>query len=291
MNGWSFRAMGTTVRVLTDERATASAVSWAGEAIRLTFEREERRFSRFRADSELSRINRADGRPIRVSPTFASVMRLALDSSAVTGGLFDPTVLGALKAAGYDRDFDEVLAGARGALHPATPCGRWRDVILEDDLLSLPCGVGVDLGGLVKGWTADVAASRAVDGGLPWALVNAGGDLRIAGDAPPVAVAVEDPDDPDVELVRLMVREGGVATSSIRSRSWGAGLHHVIDPRTGAPSETDLLQVTVTASTCADAEVRAKAVLLRGSIAADESAVAVSSGGHIFVSVPSEEAA
>jgi FAD:protein FMN transferase len=291
LNGWSFRAMGTTVRVLMDERATASAVSSAGEAIRLTFDREERRFSRFRAESELSRINRAAGRPTRVSPIFASVMRLALDSAAATGGLFDPTVLGALKAAGYDRDFDEVVAGARGALHPATPCGRWRDVILEDDLLCLPSGVGVDLGGLVKGWTVDRAAARVMDAGLRWALVNAGGDLRIAGGAPPVSVAIEDPDDPDVELGRLMVREGGVATSSIRSRSWGAGLHHVIDPRTGSPSETDLIQVTVAASTCAEAEVRAKTVLLRGSLAADESAVAVSSGGHVFVSVPWEEAA
>ncbi|MDP9119048.1 MAG: FAD:protein FMN transferase [Actinomycetota bacterium] len=291
MNGWSFRAMGTTVRVLTDERATAFAVSSAGEAIRLTFEREERRFSRFRADSELSRVNSAAGRPIRVSPTFASVMRLALDSAAATDGLFDPTVLGALKAAGYDRDFDELLAGARGALHPATTSGRWRDVILEDDLLALPRGAGVDLGGLVKGWTADTAASRALGAGLPWVLVNAGGDLRIMGDAPPVSVAIEDPDDPSVELGRLMVREGGVATSSIRSRSWGAGLHHVIDPRTGAPSETDVIQVTVAASTCADAEVRAKAGLLRGSSAADGSAVTVSSGGHVFVSVPMEEAA
>lgn len=291
MNGWSFRAMGTTVRVLTDERAPASAVSSAAGAIRHTFEREERRFSRFRADSELSLVNTAAGHPTRVSPTFASVMRLALDAAAATGGLFDPAVLGALKAAGYDRGFDEVLAGARGALHPATPCGRWRDVVLEDDGLLLPSGVGVDLGGLVKGWTADRAASRAMDAGLPWALVNAGGDLRVAGSAPPVSVAVEDPDDPDVELGRLTVRAGGVATSSIRSRSWGAGLHHVIDPRTGAPSATDLIQVTVAASTCAEAEVRAKAVLLRGSIAADESTVAVSSDGHVFVSVPTEEAA
>ena len=218
-------------------------------------------------------------------------MRLALDAAASTDGLFDPTVLGAMEAIGYDRDFDDVLAGARGVLHPSSPCGRWRDVVLEDDHLQLPAGVGLDLGGLVKGWTADAAATRAVEAGLPWVLVNAGGDLRIAGDAPRIDIAVEDPDDPASELGRLSVREGGVASSSTRSRSWGAGLHHVIDPRTGSPSATDLVQVTVTAPTCAEAEVLAKAVLLRGSGAAGDAAVTVTTLGRVLVTVPIEEAA
>lgn len=281
--------MGTSVRVLT-EGACALATGPAARAIVGTFEREERRFSRFRGDSELSLVNAA-GRPVRISASFRSVMRLALDAAASTEGLFDPTVLGAMEAIGYDRDFDEVLAGARGVLHPTSPCGRWRDVVLKDDLLRLPAGVGLDLGGLVKGWAADAAAVRAVDAGLPWVLVNAGGDLRIAGDAPRIDIAVEDPDDPQNELGRLSVREGGVATSSTRSRSWGDGLHHVIDPRTGSPSTTDLVQVTVTAPTCAEAEVRATAALLRGSASSGEAAVAVSSRGRVLVTVPIEEAA
>jgi thiamine biosynthesis lipoprotein len=283
--------MGTSIRVLTDARALESAVSSAAAAVRRTFEREERRFSRFRADSELSLVNAADGRPVRVSATFGSVTRLALDAARSTAGLFDPTVLGAMEAIGYDRDFDDVLAGARGVLHPTGPCGRWREVRLDDDVVRLPVGVGLDLGGLAKGWTADGAAVRAVDAGLPWVLVNAGGDLRIAGDAPKIAIAVEDPDDPCIELGRLSIREGGVATSTVRRRSWGPGLHHVIDPRTAAPSETDLLQVTVTASTCAEAEVRATEVLLRGSKAAGRAAVAVSAGGDMLVTVPIEVAA
>jgi thiamine biosynthesis lipoprotein len=165
--------MGSSIRVLTDERANGHAVSSAAGAIRRTFEREERRFSRFRADSELSRVNAADGRSIRVSTPFASVTRLALDAAASTGGLFDPTVLGAMEAIGYDRDFDEVLAGARGMLQPTDPCGRWRDVRLHDDVLRLPGGVGLDLGGLAKGWTADLAAERALDAGLPWVATYA----------------------------------------------------------------------------------------------------------------------
>jgi thiamine biosynthesis lipoprotein len=290
VRGWNFRAMGTLVRVLTDG-GSAVPNGPAARAIARTFEREERRFSRFRGDSELSLVNAAEGQPFPISAPFRSVMRLALDAAASTDGLFDPTVLGAMEAIGYDRDFDEVLAGARGALHPSSPCGRWRDVILEDDLLQLPPGIGLDLGGLVKGWAADLAAERAVEAGLPWVLVNAGGDLRIAGDAPLIDVSVEDPDDPESELGRLSLREGGVASSSTRSRSWGDGVHHVIDPRTGSPSATDLVQVTATAPTCAEAEVLAKAVLLRGSGAAGNAAVTVTIHGRVLVAVPIEEAA
>ena len=283
--------MGTSVRVLTEGGGSEVPTSLADRAIVRTFEREERRFSRFRGDSELSLVNAAGGRSVRISESFRSVMRLALDAAASTGGLFDPTVLGALEAVGYDRTFDDVLAGARGASHPTGPCGRWRDVSLEDDLLRLPAGVGLDLGGLVKGWTADEAATRAVDAGLPWVLVNAGGDLRIAGDAPRIDIAVEDPDDPASELGRLSVREGGVASSSTRSRAWGDGLHHVIDPTTGSASATDLVQVTVTAPTCAEAEILAKAVLLRGSGAAGGAAVSVTSQGRVLVTAPIEETA
>jgi FAD:protein FMN transferase len=288
---WSFRAMGTTVRVVTDGSAREKLRARVAAAITDTFGEEERRFSRFRAESELSRVNAAAGRPVRVSPTFAGVLELALEAAAETGGLFDPTVLDALVAAGYDRDFDELIAGARGMLHPVRPCGRWRDVRVDRDDVELPPGVGVDLGGLAKGWTADLAASRAVDAGLPWALVNAGGDLALAGRAPTISVAVEDPDDPERELGRLHVRGGGVATSSVRARAWGDGMHHVIDPRTGAPARTALVQATAVASTCARAEIAATAILLGGPEAASGAAVTVWADDRVVVHVPAEEAA
>jgi thiamine biosynthesis lipoprotein len=288
---WSFRAMGTTVRVATEETARRGARARAAAAIAETFDEEERRFSRFRAESELSRVNAAAGRATRVSSTFAVVLELALEAAAETGGLFDPTVLDALVAAGYDRDFDELIAGARGMLHPARPCGRWRDVRVDRDHVELPPGVGVDLGGLAKGWTADLAASRAVDAGMPWALVNAGGDLALAGRAPMISVAVEDPDDPERELGRLHVQGGGVATSSIRARAWGDGMHHVIDPRTGAPAETALVQATAVGSTCAKAEIAATAILLGGPGAASGAAVTVWADDRVVVHVPAEEAA
>ena len=287
---WGFRAMGTSVRVATDD-LSPNVITRSERLIAATFRTEERRFSRFRGDSELSRLNAAAGRSVRVSRGFAEVLGLALEAAEETGGLFDPTVLHALAAAGYDRDFDEVLAGARGALHPVQPCGRWREVVMESDRVRLPPGAGLDLGGLVKGWTADLAASRAVDAGLPWVLVNAGGDLRVAGRAPRISVMVEDPDDPERELGRLSVAEGGVATSSIRARAWGEGSHHLIDPRTGAPSRTELVQVTTVGTTCARAEVAAKAILLGGVETAPGAALTVWRDGHLEIHVPSEEAA
>jgi thiamine biosynthesis lipoprotein len=287
---WSFRAMGTTVRVATEATGRRGARLRAAAAIADTFDEEERRFSRFRAESELSRVNAAAGRATRVSPTFAVVLELALQAAAETGGLFDPTVLDALVAAGYDRDFDEVIAGARGMLHPTRPCGRWRDVRLDRDVVRLPRGVGLDLGGLAKGWTADLAATRAVDAGLPWVMVNAGGDLAVIGRPPRISVAVEDPDDPSRELGRLHVQGGGVATSSIRARAWG-NMHHVIDPRTGAPARTALVQATAVADTCAGAEIAAKAILLGGPDAARGAAATVWADGRVVVHVPAEEAA
>jgi thiamine biosynthesis lipoprotein len=175
-------------------------------------------------------------------------------------------VLDAVIAAGYDRDFDELLAGARGALRPARPSGRAGDVEIDADCLRIPEGVGLDLGGIAKGWTVDVAAEAAVASGLPWALVNAGGDLRIAGWPPPegIDVGLEDPEVADALAGRLLLDEGAIATSSVTRRAWGEGLHHLIDPLTALPVNGPVLQATVWAPTCAEAEVRAKEALLEG---------------------------
>ncbi len=265
-----FRAMGTDVTLLSDEGVDPRAFSRAARIAELTFAREERRFSRFRGDSELSRVNERAGRWTAVSDGFATLLRLSLQGSRRSGGRFDPTVLPALVAAGYDRDFDEVLAGARGALNRPMPCGRWREVLVRDGRVHLPEGVGLDFGGVAKGRTADLAAEAAVHAaGLPWAVVNAGGDLRLSGDAPSpgITVRIEDPDDRTAELGRLTLRSGALASSSVTTRSWGPGLHHLIDPSTGVPAASEVLQATVWADTCAEAEIRSTWALLEGAAA------------------------
>lgn len=276
----TFRAMGTGVLVIApataDPRVRADALS----RIRSVFSAEELRFSRFRGDSELSSVNAAAGRWTTISPGFERLVRFALDQAERTGGLFDPAALDAVVAAGYDRDFDEVLAGARGTLHPPRPCGRWAEIEVRPGELRLPRGVGLDLGGVAKGWTVDLAVDAALQSGLPWAFVSAGGDLRIAGDTPGIDVAIEDPADADAEVVRVRLSRGALASSSITKRAWGPGLHHVIDPRTGIPSDDRTLQATVWAPTCAEAEVRATWALLTGpsALATINGAIATADG-------------
>ena len=281
-----FRAMGTAVSVIGPDVSGSRAAARATEAVRTVFEREEDRFSRFRPESELTKVNEAAGRDTRLSPGFAALLRRALEGAERTAGLFDPTVLPALRAAGYDRDFDEVLEGARGALHPAVPCGRWRAVHLDGLHLRMPEGVALDFGGIAKGWTVDRGAEAAVRAGLPWALVNAGGDLRLAGEAPDVTIAVEDPGNPDTECARLHLSSGALATSSITTRAWGDGLHHLIDPRSGKPTAGDVVQATVWARSCAHAEVLAKAAIVGGrSAVAHVPAAVVTVDGDLVLSM------
>ena len=133
---------------------------------------------------------------------------------------------------------------------------------------------------MAKGWTADLAAEAAVRSGLPWALVSAGGDLRIAGDTTGVEVAIEDPWAATEEVARVRLVSGALASSSTTRRAWGPGLHHVIDPRTGAPSDALALQATVWAPTCAEAETLATWAILTGPAALDTipGAIATSDG-------------
>lgn len=260
----AFRAMGTRVRCIAP--AGHATFEPAVASVRATFEREELRFSRFRGDSELSRVNAAAGSWTTVSPAFAELVGFAIAAWERTHGRFDPTLLGAMVAAGYDRDFDEIVAGARAELHAGTPARGAGDVRLDGRRLRLPDGVALDLGGVAKGWTVDLAARAAVAAGLPWALIEAGGDLRLDGE-PPVGgleIAVEDPESSDADVGRIVVRDGALATSSVTRRAWGPGRHHLIDPATGAPSIGPVLQATVWASTCADAEIASKDALLEG---------------------------
>ena len=219
-----------------------------------------------------------------MSAGFERLVRFSLRQADRTEGLFDPTVLHAMIAAGYDRDYDEVLAGARGVLHPPQPCGRWAEIELRAGGLRLPADVGLDFGGVAKGWAADLAAEAAVHSGLPWALVSAGGDLRIAGDCIGIEVAIEDPWLATEEVARIRLTNGALASSSTTRRAWGPGLHHVIDPRTGAPSDAAALQATVWAPTCAEAETLATWAILVGPPALDTvpGAIATTDGSLVM---------
>jgi thiamine biosynthesis lipoprotein len=287
----TFRAMGTTVGVVTAPTVDRAAFVEAIRGVESTFRAHEERFSRFLEGSELSQVNARAGSWTSVSDEFSSMLSEALDGARRTNGLFDPTVLPALVAAGYDRDFDDVLAGARNALRIVAPCGRWADIEREGNMIRLPRDVALDFGGIAKGWTVDVAA-ELVSKVLPWVLVEAGGDLRVDGETelPGLDIALEDPHDPHAELLRFRLVEGALATSSVTRRSWGPNLHHLIDPRTGQPARTGVLQATSWAPMCREAELLSTWALLAGRSILDRiSATLVLEDGTVVTNMPSQD--
>ena len=223
----------------------------------------ESRWSRFRPDSDISRINAAAGTPVTVSVDTLDAVDAALAARDRTNGRFDPTVLPALLAAGYDRPFDQLTTPQR-PLAPR-PAGTSVAVDRARRAVTIGRGAGLDLGGIGKGLAADrVAGALLAASGVRGALVSLGGDIRCAGTAPaptPEAwgVAVE-----HIEGLVLALNDGAVATSTITKRRWGADAHHVIDPRSGAPARTALATATVVAATAAEAEVAATVALLDG---------------------------
>jgi thiamine biosynthesis lipoprotein len=260
----AFRAMGTEVSVV----AEADAAAGAGAEVARLFERWERALSRFRPDSELSRLNARAGRPVVVSELLLEALASALAAARATAGLYDPTLLRALERLGYDRSFEQVPARAPAAPVPDSPGGGWRHIRLDrrDRTVTLPEGVGVDLGGIGKGMAVDAAVERLRAGGLDAVMVDAGGDLRVLGTPAGLGawpVAIDGPGD----SLTVPLARGALATSGIGRRRWRRGAserHHLLDPRSGRPAWTGLWSVTVAAGTCARAEVAAKTAFILG---------------------------
>ncbi|HEV2056263.1 MAG TPA: FAD:protein FMN transferase [Methylomirabilota bacterium] len=211
------------------------------------------RLTRFSPDSELARLNAAAGRWIDASPELEALLRQSLVAYAMSGGLVHVGVLPALLAAGYTRDFAAGPTAASGDAIVAPPLPEMLEV--DGHRARLRPGTSIDLGGIAKGWLAD----RAVERIGPNALANLAGDLRARGAGPagegwPAGFGT----------TTVLLRDIGAATSGTEGRRWGPRLHHLIDPRTGRPAETDLVEVSVLAPTGAEAEVLAKTALLLG---------------------------
>ena len=235
------------------------------------FERWEERLSRFREDSELSQLNRAQGSLQRVSPWMGEVIQAALAAADYSQGIVVPTILGALEAAGYDRSFEKIEPSSGGTDLAPSEVADWRTIEFDPRrrTLRLPHGARLDLGGVAKGWAADRAVGRLKKTGP--VMVDASGDIAVSGPksgGQPWAIAVADPRNPDGRLAMLKILRGGVATSGRDYRRWkvnGDWRHHLIDPRTGLPAKTDIFSVTVVGLTALEAEVAAKVVAILGS--------------------------
>ena len=239
----------------------------------------EARFSRFSPESELTRLNQSAGAWFQASPELFEICRQAQDLVARTGGLFDPSILHALRRAGYDRSMDDLRGQEVEATFTVEPAvARGFGLALLDAArrsILLPAGMEVDLGGIAKGWIAEQAAHVLAEFSAA-CTVSAGGDMFLAGlpaGEPAWRVGLEDPADPGRDLAWLSAGPGAIATSSVARRRWlqgGKWRHHVIDPRTGAPATTSWLSVTVLAPHAAEAEAFAKALLIAGPGLADQ---------------------
>jgi FAD:protein FMN transferase len=263
----TFRAMGTSCAVAATTRSPGEPrlqrALAAGEAEVAAC---ERALSRFDPASDLSRLNGAGGDWVEVDGRLLEALSAALRARELTDGKFDPTILPALVAAGYDRSFDELEE------RPARSADGWRaaaDVEIDTRAgrARVEAGAAVDLGGIGKGFSASrtLTAMQSAWPGLPGGLVDLGGDIALAGETPdggPWRVAIADPRTPGATLATLAVESGGVATSGRDRRRFGPGrtLHHLIDPATGAPALAGPLTVTLVAPDAAEAESHATAL-------------------------------
>jgi len=262
-----FRAMGSDAHLVV----VGGSVGLV-ERARARVEELEQRWSRFLPGSEVSELTRRAGTAVTVSPDTMLLVDLAIEAFRLSGGSFDPTVLGDVVRAGYDRSFDALDGRDQSHLDLdpmsslTTGCG---DIQICGSTVCLPAGTGFDPGGIGKGLAADLVTEDLLEAGAEGACVNLGGDVRVRGTGPdhgPWTVAVEHPWSPE-PIARFGLLDGAVATSTSLKRRWVSGgevRHHLIDPGTGRPSDSDLTLVAAVAPNAWVAEIMAKSVLLRG---------------------------
>jgi thiamine biosynthesis lipoprotein len=267
----SFSALGTTATVAVVDHAALPA---ARELLGRLLDVVDLTCSRFRADSELVRVNRGAGETSSISSELTRFLRFALEAAEATNGRVDPTLGVQLRRAGYDRTFSLVRARDTWQVVPKTgPQPSWESISLDETLCTVrvPRGVELDLGATAKAVAADDAAITIAAACKTGVLVSLGGDLAVAGDPPTSGWAVQIADDHMAKAgsggPTVLVRAGGLATSSTTVRRWrtdGGDAHHILDPRTSRPAVTPWRTITVAAATCFEANLAATAAVVLG---------------------------
>lgn len=273
MRSSAWDAIGTTIRmVVTDPSKVGAARAILTDDLAAL----DGACSRFRGDSELIRLEANAGRPTMVSPLLAGAIRAALRGAQLTDGDLDPTLGRAMETLGYDRDFASVPIRGGAIRVTVRHVAQWRQIELDETtgMLTVPAGVRLDLGATAKAWAADRSAQRIARALHCGVLVSLGGDIAIAGEVPPggwpirVQDATGDPLSPTEGPSGLIaIRAGGLATSSTSSRRWQRGgdlMHHILDPRTGRPADSEWRTVSVAAESALDANIASTAAIIRG---------------------------
>jgi thiamine biosynthesis lipoprotein len=259
----AFRVMGSRAYV-TVHGGTVEMLAYAEDRLREL----ESLWSRFREDSDITRANQAAGEPVVVHGDTLAVVARALDAWRQTDGRFDITTLPALLHHGYTHSaVDQAPAppvrGSRVAM------SAWVGTDYEASTLTVPASSAIDLGGIGKGFAADIVAEELIEAGASGVLVNIGGDLVVLGspdDDTSWYLGIEDPRHPPEHVGRVRLQCGGMATSGTTIRKWtqadGSTAHHLIDPSRSQPSATGVVTATVIAADAATAEAFATAAML-----------------------------
>lgn len=259
--------MASTTQVTLVDSEPA-AVDWAEHRLRQL----EQRWSRFLPTSDITQINQNPGTWVPVADDTIRLIHAMQLANSATAGAYDPTFLHFLLTSGYATSIDDP---DRITLAVDTPsvAHTVHDVRLDPATSSVfvPVGLSLDPGGIGKGFAADLVVTELLAAGAGGALVGIGGDIAAAGEAPHPEgwhVHVDDPLRSPAIGLTIAVSDGGIATSSTRSRRWlhgGSDVHHIVDPATGEQSLTDLATATVVANAGWLAEAHATAAILLGS--------------------------
>lgn len=278
---YTFRAMGSDVRLLIGDRLLGSAppaLETADRERAFVLEFSDR-LSRFEADSELSELNRDSRRLVPASRLLRAAVSAGVWAARLSEGLVDPTLVRALERSGYDHSLDgtepaslqDALAGAppRRPARP-NPAARWRQIEVDDEARTIarPPGLMIDTGGTGKGLCADAVAFRLR--GYSRFVVDCGGDIAVGGvgaQLEPYEIDVQHPLTLDT-IGSIRLARGGVATSGLNVRIWqrtdGAYAHHLLDPSTGSPVWSGLIAATALGDSALEAETLSKMALLLG---------------------------
>jgi len=266
----SFSAMGSSISVLLDadsptaHQKIAEVPSW--------FEEWESILSRFRSTSELSYVNQNAGLPIRVSMVFLEVLQASLDAAIHSNGIVTPTLLRSLEFAGYNQSFNHMPGDVENFFASQSLLGNdYHSIQVNpaDSTILIPPDIQLDFGGIAKGWAAQQAAAQLAE--IAPALVNAGGDIAVSGalaSGEPWIIGIDDPFNPGEERMQIKLFSGSVATSGKDHRRWqknGYWQHHILNPFTGQPAQSDVWTATAVAHNAVDAEMAAKNAVILGS--------------------------
>lgn len=262
------RALGCSVRVVVTRPRELMAAKHAVDDVLASIDAIA---SRFRADSELTRLNARPDQVVKVSPLLAQAIATALRGAELTDGAVDPTIGSAIRLAGYDTEFASIPAEGLPLSITASRVPGWKAIQLSlaTRTVLVSRGVELDLGATAKALAADLAAAAAAAASGGGALVGLGGDIAVAGEAPAEGWLVQASEDSAAPIQEgeetVSIRSGGLATSSTTVRRWTRGevvLHHIIDPNTGLPTNSCWRTATVAAGSCVDANIASTAAIV-----------------------------